>query len=160
MNGKRMSEVIDHVRTSFAFNLENVKVVIHVALLICSKLLSHPIFVSSVQQRTPPPLAENGARFRSKVWPIYGRNIFIISRCRKTYVIDTDVRTVFNHIRTNTLFVHIRHKTGNVNSDHHFYKRFLIPILEYINSRWCWSGCWKMRKSANISFSRFLLFRK
>ena len=67
MNGKRMSEVIDHVRTSFAFNLENVKVVIHVALLICSKLLSHPFFVSSVQQRTPAPLAENGARFRRKV---------------------------------------------------------------------------------------------
>ena len=59
-NERKEDEVIDHVRTSFAFNLENVKVVIHVALLICSKLLSHPIFVSSVKQRTRYPTVSIG----------------------------------------------------------------------------------------------------
>ena len=59
-NERKEDEVIDHVRTSFAFNLENVKVVIHVALLICSKLLSHPIFVSSVKQRTRYPTVSLG----------------------------------------------------------------------------------------------------
>ena len=30
-----------------------------------------------------------------------------------------------------TLFVHIRHKTGNVNNDRHFYNLKKDPILEY-----------------------------
>ena len=64
-NERKEDEVIDHVRTSFAFNLENVKVVIHVALLICSKLLSHPILYrqsSNVHGILRCPLDDIGAR--------------------------------------------------------------------------------------------------
>ena len=124
MNAERMSEVIDHVRTSFAFNLENVKVVIHVVLLIWSKLLSHPIFIvfvhssGNVHVHTPDFWPKMGLSFGlTYIWPFYFLKKYFVVRLMSLITMSVPYSTTSGQ----TLVVQIRHKTGNVNNDRHFY---------------------------------------
>ena len=73
-----MSEVIDHVRTSFAFNLENVKVVIHVALLICLNY-SHILFSYRRNVYLAEPWPKMGQGLGSRFDP-YITEIFLLFR--------------------------------------------------------------------------------